>query len=654
METWRQALAKSITKPEELAKHLDVDPDAIADVVAEYPMRITPMWMQLIKERGDAFWRQVVPEPEELTDDSPADDPLHEELDSPVPHLVHRYPDRVLFMVTNQCPIYCRFCTRKRLVGKPGFLKQGELDRVIEYLKAHTEVRDIILSGGDPLLLPDHLLERILQALRTVPHLEIIRIGTRVPGSLPERITPELCAMIKKYHPLYMNLHFNHPDELTPEVKAACGQLADAGVPLGAQTVLLKGVNDDPAVMLRLVHQLLLARVKPYYLYQADLTRGTNHLRTTVETGLEIIKALQGHTSGMGVPHFVIDAPGGGGKIPLLPSDYLVSLTPEQATLTNYEGKTYIYPQPPQPDGNGKRRELRRGAVLEKGHVYLIPLVEELALPRTLAGKTNSKSTTGRLDVFTRTITDFHARFDEIRPGYRGKLYLEVVPRSFSVRVAAGMCLNQLRLFSGSPSVSDAEIRRRHKTDRLLYRDVTPLLDRELRVDDGLFLRINLTGEKKIVGFRAKKNSQVLDLSRIRHYDPADFWEPLPRHRNETLLLEPEDFYILMSKERIRVPPDYAAEMVAYEAAVGEMRAHYAGFFDPGFGYGAGDLHGTPIVLEVRPHDVPFLIHDGQTFFKVLFERMQERPEKVYGEVAGSSYQFQGLTLSKQFKPYRG
>ncbi len=212
METWRQALAKSITKPEELAKHLDVDPDAIADVVAEYPMRITPMWMQLIKERGDAFWRQVVPEPEELTDDSPADDPLHEELDSPVPHLVHRYPDRVLFMVTNQCPIYCRFCTRKRLVGKPGFLKQGELDRVIEYLRAHTEVRDIILSGGDPLLLPDHLLERILQALRTVPHLEIIRIGTRVPGSLPERITPELCEMIKKYHPLYMNLHFNHPD----------------------------------------------------------------------------------------------------------------------------------------------------------------------------------------------------------------------------------------------------------------------------------------------------------------------------------------------------------------------------------------------------------------------------------------------------------
>lgn len=369
MESWRQALAASIVKPEDLAKRLEVNPDTIQDVVAEYPMRITPMWMKLIREKGDPFWRQVVPEPEELHDESPADDPLHEDLDSPVPHLVHRYPDRVLFMVTNQCPIYCRFCTRKRLVGKPGFLKKGELDRVVTYLRAHTEVRDIILSGGDPLLLPDHLLERILKALRAIPHIELIRIGSRVPGSLPERITPALCEMVKKYHPIYMNLHFNHPDELTPEVKAACGRLADAGVPLGAQTVLLKGVNDDPTVMMRLVHQLLLARVKPYYLYQADLTRGTNHFRTTVEAGLDIIKSLQGHTSGMGVPHFVIDAPEGGGKIPLLPADYLVNLTPEEATLRNYEGKVYSYPQPSEADappahsngnGNGQGRKMGR------------------------------------------------------------------------------------------------------------------------------------------------------------------------------------------------------------------------------------------------------------------------------------------------------
>jgi lysine 2,3-aminomutase len=257
-------------------------------------------------------------------------------------------------MVTNQCPIYCRFCTRKRLVGKPGFLKKGELDRAIAYLREHSEVRDVILSGGDPLLLPDHLLERILKALRTIPHLELIRLGSRVPGTLPERVTAQLCEIVKKYHPIYMNLHFNHPDELTPAVKAACSMLADAGVPLGAQTVLLKGVNDDPEVMKRLVHQLLLARVKPYYLYQADLTKGTNHFRTTVETGLNIIKALQGHTSGMAVPHFVIDAPGGGGKIPLLPDDYLVHMDEDGALLRNYENKTFHYPQPK----TGQGREL--------------------------------------------------------------------------------------------------------------------------------------------------------------------------------------------------------------------------------------------------------------------------------------------------------
>jgi lysine 2,3-aminomutase len=310
-------------------------------------MRITPTVMATIKAKGDAIWKQVVPDSAEMEDVDADHDPLEEDLMSPVPHLVHRYPDRVLLMVTNQCPIYCRFCTRKRLVGKPGFLKKGELDRAIAYLREHREVRDVILSGGDPLLLPDHLLERILKALRSIPHLELIRIGSRVPGSLPQRITPKLCEIVKKYHPVYMNLHFNHPDELTPEVKAACGMLADAGIPLGAQTVLLKGVNDHPDIMKRLVHQLLLARVKPYYLYQADLTKGTNHFRTSVETGMNIIRELQGHTSGMGVPHYVIDAPGGGGKIPILPADYLVHLDEDGAELKNYEHKTFHYPQPP-------------------------------------------------------------------------------------------------------------------------------------------------------------------------------------------------------------------------------------------------------------------------------------------------------------------
>jgi lysine 2,3-aminomutase len=260
MEAWRRILADSIVKPKDLAARLGVDAKEIEAIVGDYPMRITPTVMATIKEKGDAIWKQVVPDIAEMEDFEAEDDPLEEDLMSPVPHLVHRYPDRVLLMVTNQCPIYCRFCTRKRLVGKPGFLKKGELDQAIAYLREHTEVRDVILSGGDPLLLPDHLLERILKALRTIPHLELIRLGSRVPGTLPERITPELCAIVKKYHPVYMNLHFNHPDELTPEVKAACGMLADAGVPLGAQTVLLKGVNDDPDIMRQLMHQLLLAR----------------------------------------------------------------------------------------------------------------------------------------------------------------------------------------------------------------------------------------------------------------------------------------------------------------------------------------------------------------------------------------------------------
>jgi lysine 2,3-aminomutase len=346
MEDWKKILAQSITKPKDLAKHLGVDEKEVADVVGPYPMRITPTVLATIKEKGDAIWKQVVPEGIELDDIDAQDDPLEEDTDSPVPHLVHRYPDRVLLMVTNQCPIYCRFCTRKRLVGKPGFLKKGELDQAVAYLREHTEVRDVILSGGDPLLLPDNLIERILKALRSIPHLELIRFGTRVPGTLPQRITPELCEIVKQYHPIYMNLHFNHPDELTPEVKEACGRLADAGIPLGAQTVLLKGVNDDPEIMKRLMHQLLLARIKPYYLYMADLTKGTNHFRTTVETGLKIVQALQGHTSGMAVPHFVIDAPGGGGKIPLLPNEYLLNLDEKGAVLKNFENKTYHYPQP--------------------------------------------------------------------------------------------------------------------------------------------------------------------------------------------------------------------------------------------------------------------------------------------------------------------
>ncbi len=302
--------------------------------------------------------------------------------------------------------------------------------------------------------------------------------------------------------------------------------------------------------------------------------------------------------------------------------------------------------------------DLTGGAILEKGHVYLVPLLESLTLPRTLAARANPKSTTGRLDVFTRIVTDLNAGFDEIRAGYCGALFLEVVPRSFAIRVRTGQSLNQIRFVRGDAAATDATLRTLHRQEPLLYHNLTkrkPLTAKEFRTDRGLFLRIDLKGEERVsstvIGYRAKKNSHVIDLSKIGYYAAADFWEPLYRHRQDSLLLEPEEFYILASKERICVPPDYAAEMVAYEAACGELRTHYAGFFDPGFGYGAeGEIPGTQVVLEVRPHDVPFLIHDGQTFFKVVYDRMLDVPSRLYGVGLGSSYQRQGLTLSKHFK----
>jgi dCTP deaminase len=302
--------------------------------------------------------------------------------------------------------------------------------------------------------------------------------------------------------------------------------------------------------------------------------------------------------------------------------------------------------------------DLTEGAILEKGHVYLVPLLEHLKLPKTLRARANPKSTTGRLDVFTRVVTDLNAGFDEIRAGYHGPLFLEVVPRSFAIKVRTGQSLNQIRFVRGEATVSDASLQSLHSKSPLLYHNSPTrkaLGRREFRAERGLFLRIDLKGDdrtdSRIIGYRAKKNSHVIDLAKVGHYSAADFWEPLYRHRHDSLLLEPEEFYILASKERIRVPAGYAAEMVAYEAACGELRTHYAGFFDPGFGYGAkGEIKGTQVVLEVRPHDVPFLIHDGQTFFKVVYDRMLDVPSQLYGTTLGSSYQGQALTLSKHFK----
>jgi dCTP deaminase len=339
-----------------------------------------------------------------------------------------------------------------------------------------------------------------------------------------------------------------------------------------------------------------------------------------------------------------------GKKAYRLISSFLPELSPISSRLTVmdfYQSDLVMY-----------EMDLTGGAILEKGHVYLVPLLESLKLPRTLRARANPKSTTGRLDIFTRVVTDLNAGFDEIRPGYSGPLFLEVVPRSFAIKVRTGQSLNQVRFIRGEATATDATLQTLHRQEPLLYhntsrRQTVPAKD--FRTDRGLFLRIDLKGEDRahstVIGYRAKKNSHVIDLSKIAYYAAGDFWDPLYRHRNDSLLLEPEEFYILASKERIRVPPDYAAEMVAYEAACGELRTHYAGFFDPGFGYGTeGEIAGTQVVLEVRPHDVPFLIHDGQTFFKVVYDRMLDVPARLYGVGLGSSYQRQGLTLSKHFK----
>ncbi|MCZ6513205.1 MAG: KamA family radical SAM protein [Nitrospinae bacterium] len=352
MERWQKQLSDSVVKVKDLpfvsgSKDYMEKLEKVAEI---FPIRINSYFLDQIKEENDPMWKQVVPTLEELDDFLSAEetlesDPLHEEEDMPVPELVHRYPDRVLLMLNNQCPVICRFCTRKRKIGFPGIVTRETLRQGIEYIARHPEIRDVIMSGGDPLLVPDKELERILRALREIKHLEIIRIGTRVPGTLPDRITPELCDMLKKYHPLYANLHFNHPAEITPEVEAACNRLADAGIPLGSQTVLLKGVNDDVEIMKELMHKLLKIRIKPYYLYQADMTVGTDHFRTRIEKGLEIIRGLQGHTSGMGVPYYVIDTPGGGGKVRLLP-DTVVEFNDREILVRNFEGKVFRYPQP--------------------------------------------------------------------------------------------------------------------------------------------------------------------------------------------------------------------------------------------------------------------------------------------------------------------
>ena len=349
MSDWQKILREgsvdTLTKLADKFGHDVIDVEALRPAFENFQMRITPAALDQIKAVGDPMWNQYVPTVKELEIVDGVIDSLDEDADSPVPNITHRYPDRVLFLVSPVCASYCRFCTRRRKVGDPEKIPLNQYESAFQYIRDHPEVRDVILSGGDPMMLSDRRIEYILQNLRAIPHVEIIRLGSRITSHLPERITPEFCDMVQKYHPIYMNTHFNHPSELTEASKAALDRLSRAGVVLGCQTVLLKDVNDSPEVMMKLMHELLKARVRPYYIYMADQVAGGEHFRTQVQKGLEIVKALRGWTSGLAVPHFVIDAPGGGGKVPLLP-EYVEEITDDEVIFRNYEGKRFTYKQP--------------------------------------------------------------------------------------------------------------------------------------------------------------------------------------------------------------------------------------------------------------------------------------------------------------------
>jgi lysine 2,3-aminomutase len=373
MELWQQLLKQSVSSVDQLVEQFGIKRDVAEGLDDFFQARINPYYLSLIRYKGDPIWLQAVPDEVELHDIDAAEDPLNEENMSPVPNITHRYPDRALFLTTSQCGLYCRFCTRKRKVGDSSKINMRELESAFRYLEEHTEINDVILSGGDPLMLTDAMLEKILARLRQIPHISIIRLGTKMPCVLPQRITPQLCEMIKKYHPIYVNTHFNHPWEITPESKKACEMLVDAGIPVGCQTVLLKGVNDDPEVMKDLMKKLLAMRVRPYYIYQADLTKGANHFRTPIDVGLEIMDKLRGHISGLAVPYFVIDAPGGGGKIPLLP-EYVLARDKEKIVLRNFRNEVFEYP-----DVQEEHPVLKKGRSIERRYTKRKP--KKMPLP---------------------------------------------------------------------------------------------------------------------------------------------------------------------------------------------------------------------------------------------------------------------------------
>ena len=349
---WKWQVKNRIETYEELSKYFTFSPEeaeGIKKALAKFRMAITPYYLSLIDPNDpyDPIRRQCIPAGAECNI-APADlnDPLHEDEDSPAPGLTHRYPDRVLFLITDMCSMYCRHCTRRRFAGqKDDESPQDRIEKCLEYIERTPEVRDVLLSGGDALMVSDKKLEYIISRLRAIPHVEIVRIGSRTPVVCPQRITDDLCNMLKKYHPIWLNTHFNHPNEMTPEAQAAVAKLADAGIPLGNQTGLLRGVNDCVHVMKKLMHELVKNRVRPYYIYQCDLSMGLEHFRTPVSKGIEIIENLRGHTSGYAVPTFVVDAPGGGGKTPVMPT-YVISQSPDKVILRNFEGVITTYTEP--------------------------------------------------------------------------------------------------------------------------------------------------------------------------------------------------------------------------------------------------------------------------------------------------------------------
>lgn len=349
---WKWQVKNRIETLDQLKKYIKLtndEEDGVSKSLATLRMAITPYYLCLIDPSNPhcPIRKQAIPTGEE-THQSAADllDPLHEDEDSPTPGLTHRYPDRVLFLITDMCSMYCRHCTRRRFAGQHDCESPSErIQKAIDYIARTPQIRDVLLSGGDALMVSDSMLESIIQRLRAIPHVEIIRIGTRTPVVCPQRITDDLVNMLKKYHPIWLNTHFNHPNEITAESTEACAKLANVGIPLGNQTVLLRGVNDCSSIMLKLVHGLVKMRVRPYYIYQCDLSMGLEHFRTPVSKGIEIIENLRGHTSGFAVPTFVVDAPGGGGKIPVMPT-YLISQSPEKVVLRNFEGVITTYTQP--------------------------------------------------------------------------------------------------------------------------------------------------------------------------------------------------------------------------------------------------------------------------------------------------------------------